>query len=129
MKNKPKEPLIAGFRLLSRKEKLQVTLTMLTITACLVGGLYWVGMNAEREGAERKTALNKGSQYGKGIISSIHYYKGHTVSVKYKVDGKNYECQGGWDHNPKHLGKTDSISFRYATSDPSLIITELENEY
>jgi hypothetical protein len=129
MKKKIAGQFKTSSKTISKKEKLQVALTLLAITALIVGGLYWIGISAGQDSARRAIALNKGSKYAQGIITSIHYYKGRSIHIRYKVNGTNYEYNGSWDHNPKHLDKDDSISLKYAVSDPSVVITELEDGY
>jgi len=70
-----------------------------------------------------------GYRYSKGIISQKYSYKGKNVQVKYQINGVSYESTRGWDSNPKRIGIGDSITFRYAISNPNLIITELEDSY
>lgn len=116
-------------RPLSKQKKKEALITLSIITAIIVGALYWLGKTSDQENSIRLKALNNGSIYSKGIITSIFYYKGQSIRVKYIVKGKEYEYRGGWDQNPRHLAKNDSIRIRYATSDPSFSITELEDEF
>jgi hypothetical protein len=118
-----------NYNTLSKKEKLQVALTLLAITSIVIGSLYWMGKVSDRNNEVRISTVNGEYKSAKGLITKIFYYKGRSVVINYAINGDSYEHRGGWDKNPKHLNEGDSISFRYAVSDPSMIITELENEY
>ena len=99
------------------------------ILAVIGGGLYWISVDAEKSKEEQIRVMQKGYNYSKGIIVRMHYYKGHSVRIKYKIDGTEYITIRGWDNNPRNLSVGDSIEFKYATHDPNFIISELENDY
>lgn len=110
-------------------EKLKVALTFLILIAIIGSFLYWIGKKADKEKNERIEEVEKEYDYSKGLILNIHSYKGHSVKVKYSINGVNYEYSGGWDNNPQKLNIGDSISFKYSVREPKLIITELEDGY
>ncbi|WP_316794740.1 hypothetical protein [Pedobacter frigoris] len=110
-------------------EKLKIAFTLLSITIAIGFGLYWMSVNAEKEKIETSKLIKQGFGESKGIITSIKYYKGHSLTVKYMLNDKEYKYSGGWDHNPKKLDVEDSISFKYSIKRPDVLITELENEY
>ncbi|NRF41033.1 hypothetical protein [Pedobacter foliorum] len=110
-------------------EKLKIVFTLLSITITIGLGLYWIGVNAEKEQIETSELIKEGFGESKGIITSIKYYKGRSLRVKYTLNNKVYEYSGGWDHNPKRLDVEDSISFKYSIKRPEVLITELEYEY
>ncbi|AZI24028.1 hypothetical protein EA772_01215 [Pedobacter sp. G11] len=91
--------------------------------------LYWIVSNSNKDNAKRVKMVEKKFNYSKGVIAEIHSYKGHSIKVKYKINGIDYTFFGGWDNNPEGLNINDSISFKYSITDPNLIITELEKEY
>jgi len=94
----------------------------------LISIVYLYVNSGEEEDKERITIVQRGYKYGKGVITKMFHYKGHSVYVSYKINGVAYEYVGGWDDS-KGLNTGDSISFKYAISNPSMIITEVENEY
>jgi len=110
-------------------EKLKLAFTWLIILGVMALGFYWVSKNAEKRKYEETKAMSHGYGYSKGIISEKHSYKGHSIRVKYQIGGIEYVCIRGWDSNPLDLGVGDSISFRYATGNHKIIITEMENDY
>lgn len=113
----------------TKVEKIKIALTFMLILAVVGGGLYWIASNADQEKKDRIEKVDEGYKYARGIITNIHAYKGHSIEIKYNIDGKDYEYAGGWDNNPKKLNVNDSISFRYWISDPKFIVTELETKY
>jgi len=108
--------------------KLKVGLTLLLMMSVLGSVVYWYVNSGQEEDMERVAIVQRGYNYGKGVITKMFHYKGHSVHVSYKINGVVYEYVGGWDDS-KGLNTGDSISFKYAISDPSMIITEIENEY
>ena len=94
----------------------------------LISIVYLYVNSGEEEDKERITIVQRGYKYGKGVITKMFHYKGHSVYVSYKINGVAYEYVGGWDDS-KGLNTGDSISFKYAINNPSMIITEVENEY
>jgi len=110
-------------------EKLKLVLTFAILIGVIVGFLYWISNKAEKDKIDRVSHVEKSYKYSKGIIVQKHSYKGHSIRVKYKIGNVDYEYTGGWDNNPRNIGVGDSISFKYATDNPKLIVTELENSY
>ncbi len=110
-------------------EKLKLVLTFVILIGCVLAGLYWVSTTAEEKKATRIEIVENGFEYSKGIIIEKHSYKGHSITLRYRIGNKVYEQILGWDSNPKKLKVGDSILFKYATEDPNMVITELENAY
>jgi hypothetical protein len=110
-------------------EKIKIALTFILILAVIGGGLYWISVDAEKSKAEQMLAMSQGYTYAKGIIVRMDHYKGHSVRIKYKINGIEYVTIRGWDNNPRNLSVGDSIEFKDATHDPNFIISELENDY
>jgi hypothetical protein len=110
-------------------EKLKIVLFFVVLTGIIVGGIYWVGTIGEKEKTARIETVNKKHQYVRGFVTKLSSYKGHNINVKYTVDNMEYESSTGWDINPNRINEGDSIWLKYATEDPRLIITELENDY
>lgn len=113
----------------SQKKKKQTLITTLSLTGAFLIFLCLFGIYSEKKKTTRIQAVNKESYSTKGIITWLRYSKGHSIRVKFLVKGKEFEYEGGWDKNPLNLGEGDSIHLRYATSNPTLAITELENEF
>lgn len=109
-------------------EKLKVSLTIFLFMTMVAAAIYWYVSGGQEEQKERIAIVKQDYKYGKGIITKMFYYKGHSVYVSYKINGAAYEHSGGWDDS-KGLSTGDSIKFKYAINNPSMIITELENEY
>jgi len=110
-------------------EKLKLALTWVAIIGVITLGFYWISKDAEKSESEEIEAMSHGYSYSKGVISEKHSYKGRTIHVKYRIDGVEYECKRNWENNPRNLGVGDSVSFKYATDNPKIIITELEDGY
>lgn len=108
--------------------KLKAGLTILIMMSVLSSIVYWYVNSGQEEDKERIEIVQRNYDYGKGVITKMFHYKGHSVHVSYKINGIVYEHVGGWD-DAKDLKTGDSISFKYAISNPRLIITEMENEY
>jgi hypothetical protein len=64
--------------------------------------------------SERLEAVKSGFKFAKGLIINKHSYKGRTIRVKYKVNDKDYEYDGGYDTNRNSLGVGDSILIKYS---------------
>lgn len=109
-------------------EKLKISLTIILSMTVVVATIYWYVSGGEEEQKERITMVQSNYKYGKGVITKMFNFKGHSVYVSYKINGIAYEYSGGWDDS-KGLSTGDSIKFKYAINNPSMIITELENEY
>lgn len=109
--------------------KIKFILTFVVIVGIIIGALYWIANNASKSESDKLNLINKGYGYSKGIIVRKKSYKGHSLDVKYKIGGKEYNYSGGWDSNPHNLEEGDSISFRYAIDAPELIVTEMDNGY
>ena len=64
----------------------------------------------------------------RGIVTEKHTYKGNSIHVKYKVDGKFYEGIDGFEERYKFdIG--DSLFIKYSKTKPELMITEYNSEY
>jgi hypothetical protein len=109
-------------------EKLKVSLTSVLFMTVVFTAIYWYVSDGQEEQKERIAMVQQDYKYGKGVITKMFNYKGHSVYVSYKINGVAYEYSGGWDDS-KGLSTGDSIKFKYAINNPSMIITELENEY
>lgn len=110
-------------------DKLKLTLTFVIIIGVIALGFYWLSKDADKSKSDTLNAIKRGYKYSKGIISDMHSYKGRTLEVKYRINGVYYDCIRNWDTNPRHLNTGDSILLKYATDNPELIVTELEDSY
>lgn len=110
-------------------KKVSLILTNLFILGIVCTGLYLLIKNSKQEDKIRLENINQEFLYSRGVITNIKYYKGHSLTVRYIVNGKIYTYNGGWDFNPKRLSEGDSISIRFSTNSPQYLITELEKEY
>ncbi|ALJ00723.1 hypothetical protein [Rufibacter tibetensis] len=110
-------------------EKLKLVLFNIGLVITIIGTLYWFMERGDEKHKIRINTVNNNYEYSKGIITDIHYYKGRTIQVKYKISEKVYEATLGWNKNPKDLDEGDSIRIRYSVEKPDLIISELEEEY
>jgi hypothetical protein len=110
-------------------DKLKAVLVFVIIIIVIGSFLYWVASSVDKQKKDNIEKVEEGYKYSKGIITDIHSYKGHSIEIKYNIEGINYVYTGGWDYNPKKLNVNDSISFKYSINNPKLIITELETKY
>lgn len=108
--------------------RLKISLTFIIMMGVLTCFIYWYVSGGQEEDKKRITMVQNGYEYGRGLITKMFYYKGHSIHVSYKINGFSYEHEGGWDDS-KGFSTGDSITFKYALKDPSKIITELEDEY
>jgi hypothetical protein len=109
--------------------KISISVMLAVAVVVIGGGLYWIATYSAKTEAFKLERINKGFGYGKGIIVDKISYKGHSINVKYQIEGKYYIYFGGWGKNPQNLQEGDSIKFRYALDAPELIVTELDNGY
>ncbi len=110
-------------------EKAKIIFVNIVILSMVVGGLYWLSTSANNRNEERIESVNAECGYSKGIITDIKSYKGHSLTVRYRMYNKEFYSKESWDKNEKRLREGDSIFIRYSIKDPTLIITELEDEY
>lgn len=110
-------------------KKVQIVLFNLGLALAIFGVLYWFGKKWNKDIQERIETVNKDHEFGKGLITELHSYKGHHVEIKYFIKNKEYKFSGGWDKNPNALEEGDSIRLRYSTVKPELIVSELEDEF
>lgn len=108
---------------------IKLVLFFVLLIAVITGGLYGIVSYADRTKSEKLNQVNSDFGYAKGVIIKMSFYKGHSVYVRYAIEGRQYVHSGGWDHNPGRLRVGDSIRFRYAREKPALIITELEDAF
>ena len=111
--------------------RLKLVIVLFAISAIILTGLYLVCKSMLRAEQKKTDAFSNGFKYSKGVIVNIHYYKRQTLVIRYTIANKDYTYGGGWDknRNPHRLSAGDSIAFKYATSDPNYVITELERDY
>lgn len=107
----------------------KLTGTILAIFVVIVGILYLLVKNGEKNRYVKSKEIEKSSIHAKGVITDIHYYKSKTLRVKYRILGEDFFYEGHWDKNPNKLDIGDSINIIYSSDNPSLSITELNNDY
>lgn len=73
--------------------------------------------------------VKRNYQIGKGIITQISSYKGHSIHIKYHVNTIEYNYEGGFATNPNGLEIADSINIKYAIDSPKYVISELDENY
>lgn len=78
------------------KNKFPAFLTLLIMTVLVVGGLWWLAVVSDRNRAANLKEINSNPAYGKGVITKIFYYKGHSLRVQYTIGNVTYEHIGGW---------------------------------
>jgi len=110
-------------------KKVKALLPFFIFMVLIIGGLYWFATDVTKRKAAELKQINSGFGYGKGIITGLKSYKGHSIDIRYQIDNKVYEYNGGWDYNPNDLSIGDSIKFRYALDAPELLVTEMEKAY
>ncbi|RZJ63639.1 MAG: hypothetical protein EOO45_20725 [Flavobacterium sp.] len=103
------------------KSKMIITLIIVVSFGC-----FFYFMDSKRESDLNR--LNEESKYIKGIVIQKTVYKGRHIRVKYVIDNKQYIESAGYDENDViKLG--DSISIRYSTGNPKLMITQFDENY
>ncbi|HEY0056623.1 MAG TPA: hypothetical protein VGB63_14815 [Pedobacter sp.] len=80
-------------------EKLKLILVNLVILAVVTGGLYWLHISATNGNKKRLDLVDANYSYSKGIITDIKSYKGHSLTVEYRINYKDFSFKGSWDKN------------------------------
>jgi len=108
----------------SPKEKICVFLVMVG----LVSIVYFIATSLRNERIEEIKFIKADFHTIRGIVTEKHTYKGNSIHVKYKVDGKFYEGIDGFEERYKFdIG--DSLYIKYSKTKPELMITEYNSEY
>ena len=76
-------------------KKVQIVLFNLGLALVTSGVLYWFGQKWNKDIQERIETVNKDHEFGKGLITELHSYKGHRVEIKYFIKNKEYKFSGG----------------------------------
>lgn len=102
----------------------------LTVIICIVTiGLYYVGVNANKNITKRLEHIHNGNKTIHGLIIKRKSYKGRYFTIEYQVNGKIYEHKARIFDNTFDLGVGDSIKLKYALDDPNYVISEVERGY
>ena len=99
------------------------------ILLIIVAFQYFNGYNKRQSDAQRIAQVNSSPQHTKGIIVKRDEKDGYKLTIKYMVGKTPYTYTGLWYDNPKNLHEGDSIRLKYSSTQPKLIITELEKDY
>ena len=106
------------------KEKICVFLVLFGICSIV----YFIATNLTEKRAEEIEFIKQDFEITQGLITNKSTYKGHSVRVKYKVNGKLYENSDGFDENQK-VEEGDSINVKYSKTKPELMLTEFNEKY
>ncbi|NIG53529.1 hypothetical protein [Chitinophaga sp. Cy-1792] len=113
----------------SKKDILYGLLCLGAFFLIFVFGLLYMGRGTAEKWKRELSIINANNKFGKGIITNMKSYKGHSIDITYKVGGKTYSKSSSWDTNPHGLRVGDSIYLRYAVDSPSLMVHVLQRDY
>jgi hypothetical protein len=94
----------------------------------MVSIVYFIATSLRNEELENIKFIKTNYKTTRGIITEKHTYKGNSIHVKYKVNGKVYEEIDGFEERYK-FNEGDSIALKYSVSKPNLMITEYNDKY
>lgn len=106
------------------KEKICIFLVLLGISSII----YFIATSLTEKRMDDINFINKNFEITRGIITKKSVYKGHHITVKYKVNGKLYEDSDGFDIKKK-IEEGDSVFVKYSKTKPELMITEFNEKY
>lgn len=108
----------------SLRQKIYIFLTLLGMM-CIIYAVY-VSLRSQR--IEDIEFVKKDFGETKGIVIKKDIYKGRSITVRYKVDGKFYEESDGIDEN-ENVEEGDSINLKYSKTKPKLMMTMFNDDY
>lgn len=108
----------------SPKEKICIFLVLFG----MVSIVYFIATSLRSERIEEIKFIKTDYKITRGIVTKKHTYKGNSVHVKYKVNGKDYEEIDGFEEKYK-FKEGDSITLKYSVTKPNLMVTEYNEEY
>jgi hypothetical protein len=108
----------------SLKEKICIFLVLLV----MMSGIYFIATGLTEERNQEIEFINQDYAIIRGIVTKKSTYKGHSIQVKYIVDGKYFEDSDGFNEND-NVEEGDSVSIKYSKSKPELMITEFNEEF
>ncbi|RZK57261.1 MAG: hypothetical protein EOO91_10470 [Pedobacter sp.] len=111
------------------KEKSKVILTIVAFLSLISAVIYLMMRDGDSERDYNIQKVQKAYDKTKGVVTKISSYKGHSVHIRYIVEGKTYNYEGGFDSNPNGLGEGDSLKIKYAIDSPQYVISELDENY
>ncbi len=106
------------------KDKIKVFLTL----AIVMAGIYFVATKLTDIRDEDIEFINTDYKYSKGVVTKKSVYKGHSIKVKYVVEGKVYTGSDGIDAGNK-IREGDSVDIKYSMTKPELMITEFNEQF
>jgi ribosomal 50S subunit-recycling heat shock protein len=106
------------------KDKFKVFLTL----AIVMAGIYFIATKLTDIRDEDIEFINKDYKYSKAVVIKKSVYKGHSIKVKYMVEGKVYTGSDGIDAGNK-IKEGDSVDIKFSTTKPELMITEFNEQF
>lgn len=106
------------------KEKIYIFLIILGMSSII----YFIATGLRNQELQNIEFIKSDYKITRGIITKKSVTKGRHIRVEYKVDGMLYENSDGFNENDK-VQEGDSVSIKYSTSKPELMITEFNDEF
>lgn len=96
----------------------------------MTGVLYLMGLKSWNNRLREIAYIKRDFGITKGIITKKKTYKGYSVCVAYYVKGILYEGKDGFDDKYENaFAEGDSITLKYSTLKPELIINQFNANY
>lgn len=106
------------------KDKFKVFLTL----AIVMAGIYFIATKLTDIRDEDIEFINTDYKYSKAVVIKKSVYKGHSIKVKYMIDGKVYTGSDGIDAGNK-IKEGDSVDIKFSRTKPELMITEFNEQF
>jgi len=101
---------------------------LLCITPILIVLYYFVYTQRQERLEEINFINNHPSGYVKGIVTQKSSYKGHSITVTWKINGKVYTGSDGY-YEGDSIEQGDSILIKYSKEKPQLMITRFNDSF
>lgn len=96
----------------------------------MTGVLYLMGLKSWNNRLREIAYIKRDFGITKGIVTKKKTYKGYSVCVEYYVKGILYEGKDGFDKKYENdFDQGDSITIKYSTLKPELIINQFNTNY
>lgn len=114
----------------SKSRKIFTQIKLFLIIGIMTGILYLMGVKTWNNRLREIKYIKQNFGITKGVVTKKKTYKGHSVSVIYYVEGIFYEGKDGFDKKYENdFDEGDSITIKYSTIKPELIINQFNTSY
>lgn len=114
----------------SKSSKIFKQIKLFLAIGIMTGVLYLMGLKSWNNRLREIAYIKRDFGIAKGIVTKKKTYKGRSVSVEYYVKGILYEGKDGFDKKYENdFDEGDSITIKYSTSKPELIINQFNTSY